>query len=312
MVVQLLITRQSLVQYPITVDEITLTQYRRGTPGKLTFSIIKDDLLDVQEGDSVLLLVDSTPVFYGFVFEKSRSGGNPKVDITAYDQIRYLKNKDTFTYSATADELVRMIASQYQLRVGTLEPTAYRLSRVEDNETLLDIVEAALDETVQHTGALYVLYDACGSLMLKKAENLRLPLLIDASQAGAYTYKSSIDKRTYNTVKVVDGAGHTYVAKDAEKIRQWGTLQLTENVQSANGGIKAAALLRLYGDKMRTLTLQSVIGDTRVRAGCSVIVRLSLGDAELQNWMLVEQATHKFKGGMHLMDLKVRGGGIVV
>lgn len=312
MVVRLAITRGNVVQYPITADEITLTQSRRGSPGKLTFSIIKDELVDVQEGDSVLLQVNSMPVFYGFVFEKSCTGGNPKVGITAYDQIRYLKNKDSFTYNATVDELVRMIALRYQLRVGTLERTDYRLSRIEENTTLLDIIETALDETVRYTGALYVLYDDCGSLTLKKAENMKLPLLIDATQTGTYTYKSSIDKQTYNSVKIIDESGRSYAATDAAKIKKWGVLQLTDSVKSTSGAAKAASLLNLYGDKTRTLTLQSVIGDPRVRSGCSVIVQLNLGDMELQSWMLIEQATHKFKSGAHLMDLKVRSGSFVV
>ena len=36
-------------------------------------------------------------VFYGYVFKKSRSD-NRLIKVTAYDQLRYFKNKDTISY----------------------------------------------------------------------------------------------------------------------------------------------------------------------------------------------------------------------
>lgn len=316
MVVQIAITNNGVVQYPILADDVYLTQQRRGAPAKLKFDIIKDSAVDVQEGNPVLLQVDGVSVFYGFVFEKNRKGSNARsVEITAYDQIRYLKNKDEFSYKATADELIRMIASQYRLSVGGLSPTGYKLSRVESDSALLDIIETALDETLTNTGKMFVLYDDIGKLTLRNIEDMKLPLLVDTTTAGDYTYKSSIDKQTYNRIKVLfdtDEPKDPYILQDSENITRWGVLQLTDTVKSTGAIAKAEALLKLYNDKTRTLTLSSVLGDTRVRAGCSVIVKLDLGDMLLQNYMLVEQATHKFKDGVHFMDLKVRGGTFVV
>lgn len=316
MVVQIAITNNDIIQYPVLVDDVKLSQYRRGSPSKLKFTIIKDSSLDVQEGNSVLLQVDGTSMFYGFVFEKSRKGSTSnKVEITAYDQLRYLKNKDTFSYKATADELIRMIASKYYLSVGELAQTGYKLSRVESSSALLDIIETALDETVYYTGNLYTLYDNVGKLTLSNIEALKLPLLVDASGMCDYTYKTSIDKDTYNQVKVLYETHESTVsvaAKDDENIKKWGVLQLLEKAQGVSPAAKAQSLLKLYNDTSRTLTLSSVIGDTRVHGGTSIVVKLDLGDMALQNYMLVEEATHKFKNGIHLMDLKVRGGSFVV
>ena len=36
-------------------------------------------------------------MFYGFVFTKSRKANSVTIDVVAYDQLRYLKNKDTIT-----------------------------------------------------------------------------------------------------------------------------------------------------------------------------------------------------------------------
>lgn len=86
--------------------------------------------------------MDGTPVFYGFVFEKSRKGSTDDIiQITVYDQLYYLKNKDTYVYTnKTAADVIRMIAEDFQLNVGDLEDTGYTIgSRVEDNQTLFDI-----------------------------------------------------------------------------------------------------------------------------------------------------------------------------
>ena len=66
-------------------------------------------------------------MFYGFVFTKSRSGRTPNViEVTAYDQLRYFKNKDTYVYSnKKASDVIKMIAEDFGLSVGALEDTGY-------------------------------------------------------------------------------------------------------------------------------------------------------------------------------------------
>ena len=73
--------------------------------------------------------MDGVPVFYGFVFEKSRKGSQEEmIRITVYDQLYYLKNKDTYVYTGkTAAEVVKMLAEDFGLRVGVLADTKYRI-----------------------------------------------------------------------------------------------------------------------------------------------------------------------------------------
>ena len=58
------------------------------------------------------------------------------------------------------------------------------------------------------------------------------------------------------------------------------------------------------------MKINSVLGDTRVRAGSQIIVQLELEDMKLQNFMLVEKVTHKFENNHHSMDLTLKGNGI--
>ncbi len=306
--------------YPMVEEGITLDWERKGAPGKLKFSVVRDEILSFQEGDAVMLQVDGTTLFYGFVFSKDRSGSTPYlIEVTAYDQLRYFKNKETYTYeNKTAGEVVQMIAEDFGLKTGELENTGHVIAaRTEDDATLFDIVQNALDETLQAKTALYVLYDDAGKLTLRNIENMKLNILLDVDTIGNYSYSSTIDGQTYNQIKISfenkeAGTREIYVAKDTGNINRWGLLQHTEKVELAeNGAAKAEALLKLYNTKTRSLSVSDALGDVRVRGGSSVIVKLGLGDMNIQSYLLVERVIHKFNQNQHLMDLKLRGGTFV-
>lgn len=318
---ELLIQHGSSAMFPPVVEGVTIEWGRKGQPGKMVFEVVKTDGLSFQEGDPCRFSVDGTLVFYGFIFEKSRKGSSPKViQCTAYDQLYYLKNKDTYVYEGkTAADVIRMIAEDFQLQCGTLEDTGYKIaSRVEDNQTLFDIIQNALDETLKATGKMYVLYDDVGKLTLKGLDSMKINMLIDDDTAGDYDYKSSIASQTYDKIKLSyenkdTGKREIYIAQDGSHINQWGVLQYYEKLDgSGNAKAMADALLSLYNTKTRTLRLQDVLGDIRVRGGTLLVVMLGLGDINLSNYLMVEDAKHTFKDGQHLMELKMRGGSFVV
>ena len=108
------------------------------------------------------------------------------------------------------------------------------------------------------------------------------------------------------------GKREIYIAQDGSHINQWGVLQYYEKLDSkANAKAMADALLDLYNTKTRTLKLQDVLGDIRVRAGTLLVVMLGLGDINVSNYLMAEQVKHTFNDGQHLMELKMRGGTFV-
>lgn len=320
MIAKIIIQNGNKIYYPIIDENITLELERKGSPGKLKFSVIKDDIISFAEGDAVKLSIDGTDMFYGFVFTKSRSSDNPYlIDVVAYDQLRYFKNKETYVYSnKKANEVLQMIAEDFGLKVGELEDTGYVIpSRTEDDATLFDIMQNALDETLQAHTNMYVLYDDVGELTLKNIENMKLNLLLDIDTLGSYTYTSTIDSQTYNQVKITyedsdTGSRQIYIAKDSTNINSWGLLQYTDTVElDTNGSAKAEALLKLYNTKTRTLSITNALGDVRVLAGSSVVVILELGDINVKSYLMVESVTHTFYQNQHLMNMKLRGGTFV-
>ena len=313
--VELLIQNGSTVYEPSVEDGITWTTERKGTPGKLQFSVVADGVLNFEEGNSVRLKVDGNEIFYGFVFDKS-SSQDGMVSVTAYDQLRYLKNKDTYVYTnKSANEVVEMIAKDFNLNTGTLADTGFKIaSRIEDNQTLFDIIQNALDITLLNKNKIYVLYDDFGKLTLQDIETMKLDLLIDEETAETYSYKSSIDSETYNKIKLTreneeTGKRDVYIAQHGENINKWGVLQYYDTLEeNENGQAKVESLLAMYNKKRKSLKINDAFGDARVRAGTSVIVQLDLGDVKLQNYMLVEKVVHTFNKDDHTMDLDLKGG----
>ena len=84
MELELLIQNGSTIYYPVVEGKIKLTWERKNTPGKLEFTVVKDGVINFQEGNPVKLTVNGTPMFYGFVFKKRRDNG-PTITVTAYD-----------------------------------------------------------------------------------------------------------------------------------------------------------------------------------------------------------------------------------
>lgn len=311
---QLLIQNGNRVFEPVVQDGVTWTTERKGAAGKLEFKVLKDNIINFEEGNPVAFKVDNTNLFYGFVFKKKRDK-EKIITTTAYDQLRYLKNKDTKTYTnKRADELVQMIANEYQLNTGVLENTGYVIAKkAESNQSLFDIILNALDETIRNRKEMYVLYDDYGKICLKNLERMKVGLVIDEETGENYDYESSIDSDTYNQIKLTydnsdTGKRDIYIARDSSNIEKWGVLQYFDTIdEKTNGAVKARALLDLYNQKTRSLEIKNALGDIRVRGGSLIIVNLDLGDIKLKNFMLVEKAKHTFKDGEHFMDLTLRG-----
>ena len=179
---------------------------------------------------------------------------------------------------------------------------------------MFEIIQNSLDLTLQSKKEMYVLYDDFGKMTLKNIGNMKVGLLIDEDTGENFDYTSSIDGETYNKIKLAyenekSGKREIYIAQDSSHINQWGVLQFFETIdESVNGKAKADALLKLYNQKTRNLTIKGAFGDIRVRGGSLIAVSLNLGDIVANSFMLVEKVKHTFNESLHTMDLTLRGG----
>lgn len=313
----LYIQNDQVVYEPVIEGEITWETQRKGQPGKCTFNLRPDSKLEIEEGNAVRLDVDGSTTFFGFVFQRSFSS-NGQMKVVAYDQLRYLKNKESYNYeNLSAGEVIQMIAGDFNLQTGILDDTGYKIpTRVEKDKTLFDIIMNAMDLTLISTGKMYVLFDDAGKLTMKNVESMKLDILINEQTAQDYAYTVSIDSNTYNQIKLYYDNNDTkkrelYMTKDTGNINRWGILQLNESIEKGVNGQKVAeTYLSLYNKPSKSLSVKGAFGDVRVRAGCLIPVLLDIKEMQLKNYLLIESVTHKIDEGFHTMDFTLKGAGI--
>lgn len=279
----------------------------------LDFTVVKNGPLNFLEGAPVRLRLDGQTVFVGRVFAKKRR--QPElIQVRAYDQLRYLQNRDCCVMrDFTPGDLLRRICSENDLQLGQVADCGLRLAaRSFDNRRYLDMLAEVLQEVWQAKGRRYFLYDKAGEICLQSCWDLRVNILLAADCIGGYEYATSIDEQTYNRVKVIyedkrKGLRKEFVAADAEKIRDWGVLQLVSRNADAKEQTysRAQELLQLYRGRQESLLVQNVPGDMEVRGGSMVGLRLNLGEQIVDCWALVKRAEHIIQQGNCLMNLSL-------
>lgn len=296
------------------VKSATYTTNRTGSPGTFKFTIQKSGDLSFVEGDMVSFTVDGTLVFFGYVFTKVKDRWG-SIDVTCYDQMRYLKANASYSfYGQKAGDIIKQIAEDFQLDISQIDDTGYAIpSLIETNQSCLDIIQGAVEQTLLNTGQLYVFFDDGKGLSLRKPEDMKANVMIgDKSLVLDYSYKTDIDEQTYNYVKVAmpnEETGHAdvHIAKDEDNIARWGMLQLYQKVDGSDNAAQlkaqAAATLKYYNRRLRTLKV-SALGVLGLRAGQMILMQIKgLGDIDLNQWLLIEKITHNFENDKHTMNI---------
>lgn len=307
-------TTTQKLYYPPIEGDVTWDTERSGTPGKVTFTVRGET--PFTEGDIVSLTYGNYKVFLGFIFDM-QSDKSGATSITAYDQLRYFKNQDTYVFSnKTASEMLRQIANDYKMPVGTIENTSVAIkSFVADDKSLFDIVGDAMDATISESNKLFILYDDYGKINLKSANSMLVNLLLCEDTVGDYSYSSSIDEDTFNQIILYYDNKKTnkreyFAATSSTSVEQWGLLRKTQSVDTNTGAQKLAdTYLKTYNKKVRKLSVSDAFGRPDIRAGTILSVLMKVGDVNIKNFMMVEKASHTWSNGKYVMNLDLSGAG---
>lgn len=301
-------------------NSIKTTKPLNNSAGKCSFSIdTNKNKIKIPMGSTVSLTVvengKKKGKFFGYVFSTEPNGN--QVSITAYDQLRYLKNNESYVLTGTTmEKLIKRIGMDFQLRLGTIEGMNYILpERVEDNKSLGDIIQRALDFTLQGTGKQFIIRDEFGYLCCRDVSKLVTNLIIsDVSLLKEYNYKESIDNTAYNSIKLYkdnksSGKREIYVAMDSNNIKRWGKLQLfqsiDENVTEAQAVEKANQLLKLYNRVEKTLTLRCK-GCIDLEPGSGIYLEITdIPGTIFKQTALITKIEDTYENGIHNMDLEV-------
>lgn len=299
----------------VTAEYIT---NRMDAPGKFSFTLVEKSGVSIEMGSCIRVQLNNKNFFKGYVFAAERTK-NHKVKYTAYDQLRYLKAKASYTFVAKSlEDIIKQIAKDFNLKVGSLANTGYKFpSLIKENESCLDIIFDALSQTIIQTGKIFIFYDDYGKLTLKEAKENKWDRIIGSkNQLSDYTYKRSIDSDTYNRIKLArpneqTGKADVYMFDDSDSIKQWGLLQYYDTVDEKMNAAQIKAMcktyLKYYNRVWQTLTMKNIIGHRQIRAGWIIPVMVDEIDAtSVQRYFLAEKVTHKLNGNTHTMDIEVK------
>lgn len=315
---QVLIDNMNGTVWDMPVSNAEWKTNRVGKVGTLDLTLIisDPDEYPIENGNVIRVTMGDAKVFFGYVFEVSFGSGD-EVEVKAYDQMKYLMYNDTFVFPAsTATVAVQKLAKDAGLKVGKMEDTKYVVPAViMDDKKALDVAMKYMDSTLIATNRNYVLFDDFGSLSLKNIDSMKIPAdkfyIGEESLMFDFDYKKSIDKETYNRIKLVHDNKKTkkrevYIVQDSKNIAKWGRLQefrkVDENMTSAQIKELADRMIKLRNRETKTLTLDC-LGHWAVRGGSFVM--LYIEKLSVKEYFLVNECTHTWSNGIHTMNLVV-------
>ena len=315
----LLIQGDDKIYKPYITDKVKVTRERTGAPGKMTFSYIDVEGMNVSKGNAVAFRYKNKKVFFGYIFVLETDSDREQVHVTCYDQLRYFKNKDSFVYNAKySDMLKNNICKKYGFNTGIIEDTGYKIpTRLEDG-SLFDICADAALFTRLSNKKQFVLYDDFGQICLRNIENMILPILIDKDVTGKWNLKRSIDSEVYNRIVIKKdnqqtGERELHIANDSASQAKWGVFTYEEdgdeNSSASALKSKAKTMLKYYNRPNNTFSVSKCIGNVDVRGGSSLVVSFDTGNGKkIQNLMVVNKVEHTFSDNEHFMDMNLYGG----
>lgn len=302
-------------------DKITVKKSVDGTAGQLTCILHKDpnqklnSIDKVGTGSAISFRVDDTNVFFGYIF-KIGTDAEENYKITCYDSLRYLKNTNVYTFKTeTASQIFEKVCQDFDLKYEVKTPISYIPPANQYlNKTLYQIIETGLQLASINDKVLYYIIDDYGTIKLSnyKYEGEQLSIQLgDMSVVNSFTYEKSIDEDTYNQVKLyrknnTSGNIDTWIVFDSDKIKQWGVLQLFEQVNDklnpAQIKEKAEQYLSVKNRETETLKIQAE-GILECTAGKRL--RFVYNKEGINKWMWIKSSTHTFTKEEHIMDLEV-------
>ena len=295
--------------------QITVTKNIEGNAGKLTVLLQKDprELLQIANGSIISFIVDRVGIFFGYVFNIG-TDATKTYKLTAYDQMRYLKNEEVYvTKDLTSSQIFQKICYDNQLKCSVKVASNYKPSAfLHDKKTLYEIINRGRKLANIYENKQYYITDEFGILTWSELSSEKTNIILgEKSLLTDYQYEKSIDKDTYNQVKIYrdneeTGKRDVWIAKDSDNIKKWGKLQLLqkadENDTSAMIQETIKNLLKLKNREIETLKLNA-LGVKELQAGKGFKFILESENIKQDMWII--SSTHKFEKDSHKMELEV-------
>ena len=295
--------------------EITVTKDVEGNAGKLTTLLQKDpyNLLQIANGSIISFIADGVGIFFGYVFTIG-TDATKTYKITAYDQLRYLKNEEVYvTQNMSASYIFEKVCLDNQLKYQVKVPSNYIPSAyLHDKKSLYEIINRGRKLANIYENKQYYITDEFGVLTWSEFGAEKTNLIIgNESLLTDYQYEKSIDKEVYNQIKLYrdnkeTGKRDIWIARDSNNIKKRGKLQLLEkadeNDTEASIQERVKNYLKLKNREGQTLKINA-LGVKELQAGKGFKFVLPYENINQDMWIV--NSSHTFSKDSHKMELEV-------
>lgn len=286
-------------------------------PGKLTFKLSEDPkkLLNKIKMGSVIILKSTLKIlFRGRVF-RAETDENGGWQVTAYDSLRYLKNKDTMScINKTLQEFVQDIANAANISCKVSAGGSVKLTdRLFQSKSYFEMLKTCFDEVFEKNGTLLFMRDNNGILEVTEPKKCVTSNYVgDGANLTGYSYSEDIDETTFNKIMLFKKDKKTGQLKmldpqqDFMTATLWGVLQdektFDENTEDSQA-IAYGQLLLANKNRIKNSISIKALNIDGLDAGCGFYFVLS--KLNIMQSVYVTRATHYYNQDLGTMDLEV-------
>ena len=277
----------------------------------------------INPGSFMRFGVNGEDYFYGRIQEvELLNSGLEGVSyrIMAHDSLSLLKSVESMyrPVGMSASEFFMSIVTRFAERgfKGVVkEPSQVGLDDYYfTTSSLYSMIKDTIRDThVAEQGTVqYMIRDNLGTLEFRELMALRKPIILgDESFTDSYAYGVTINKQTYNVIKVIRdneeiGMRDVWQRYDSNNIARWGWKQLVveadDHMSDAEIRDKIDLHLEAMNHPRRTLKL-TAIGINGLQAGDGIQIRADRANIDHAIW--IESCTHVYTMQSHKMDLEL-------
>lgn len=257
---------------------------------------------DIKTGDLIKFYNDSDLLFYGKVTSRSRLGEAGMVSYVANDLMMHLlRSKGTYKFkSKSPEKITQLICNDLKIKTKSLKKTNMKISKIFFQEKeYYNIILAVYTKAKKKTGKKYMpVMEGEKLSVIEKGTMLNITL----NQSGGITessYEENTDSMVNRVVIYNDKNKKIGTVSNSSWIKSYGVYQEAISVDKGSG--KTEAKNELSGLE-KTASLKG-IGDFRCISGYGIKIKDT--DSGLTGTFWIENDSHTFENGIHMMDLEL-------
>jgi cell wall-associated NlpC family hydrolase len=257
--------------------------------------------LNIKTGDTIKMYDDAGKLrFVGGVQERARQGEAGTLPYKAQDyMIHLLRSKATYKFKEkTAEAISKKICLDAKVKPGNLAKTKVKIGKmICEGMGLYDIILAAYRKAAKKTGKKYIVQMDGAKLDVEVKGGIIANYELDPSTSITASHYSESTSEVINKVAIYKKNKRIGTVQSKESVKKYGIFQEALSIEKGKGKTEAKKMLQGISKNANV----EAIGDIRAVAGKGV--KIKDPGSGLTGVFWIENDTHRFENGVHVMNL---------